>query len=105
MPGQSFGTRHLGRDDVLKLFLGRAANFFDGRAQLAQNVKRSAQQQLAFALRSGQPPMTFLSDDRPLAFVTSAALAVYDTLTVAIWALLLFLVARRSGASLTRDLF
>lgn len=49
--------------------------------------------------------MTFLSDDRPRAFVTTTALAVYDTVMVAIWALLLFLVARRSGASLTRDLF
>ena len=49
--------------------------------------------------------MTFLSDGRQPAFVTSAALTVYDTLTVAIWALLLFLVARRSGASLTRDIF
>jgi hypothetical protein len=49
--------------------------------------------------------MTFLSDDRPLAFVTTMALTVYDTVAVAIWALLLFLVARRSGANLTRDLF
>jgi hypothetical protein len=49
--------------------------------------------------------MTFLSDDRPLAFVTTTARAVCDTVTVAVWALLLFLVARRSGDSLTRDLF
>ena len=49
--------------------------------------------------------MTFLSDDRVRAFVTTTALTLYDTVTVAIWALLLFLVARRSGASLTRDLF
>ena len=49
--------------------------------------------------------MTFLSDGRRLRFVTSAALNVYDAVTVVIWALLLFLVARRSSASLTRDLF
>jgi hypothetical protein len=49
--------------------------------------------------------MTFFSGDRPLAFVTTTARAVYDTMTVAIWALLLFLVTRRSGDNLTRDLF
>ena len=49
--------------------------------------------------------MTFVNDGRPVTFVTSAALTVYDVLTVAICALLLFLVARRSGTSLTRDLF
>jgi hypothetical protein len=48
--------------------------------------------------------MTFRTDGRPTAFVTRV-LTVYDTLTVALWALLVFLVARRSGASLTRDLF
>ena len=49
--------------------------------------------------------MTCLSDGRRLGFVTTAALNIYDAVTVVIWALLLFLVARRSGASLTRDLF
>jgi hypothetical protein len=47
--------------------------------------------------------MTFLNHGRRLGFVTIAALN--DAVTVIIWALLLFLVARRSGASLTRDLF
>ena len=49
--------------------------------------------------------MPLLTGGRPLGLVTTTALAVYDTLTVALWALLLFMVARRSGASLTRDLF
>ena len=49
--------------------------------------------------------MTFFSHRRRPGFVTTAALYVYDAVTVVIWALLLFLVARRSGASLTRDLF
>jgi len=50
-------------------------------------------------------PMPILTDDRPLALVSTAALTVYDAVTVAIWALLLLLVARRSKSSLTRDLF
>ena len=45
--------------------------------------------------------MTLLNGGRPLGFVNT----VFDVVTVAIWALLLFLVARRSGSSLTRDLF
>jgi hypothetical protein len=49
--------------------------------------------------------MPILTDDRPLALVSTAALTVYDAVTVAIWALLLLLVARRSKSSLTRDLF
>ena len=49
--------------------------------------------------------MTFLNDGRPRTFVTSAALTVYDAMTVAICALLLFLVARLTGASLNRDVF
>jgi hypothetical protein len=49
--------------------------------------------------------MPILSDGRPLALVPPAALGVYDAVVVAIWALLLFLVARCSKSSLTRDLF
>jgi hypothetical protein len=46
-------------------------------------------------------PIPILSDDRPLALLTTA----FDVLSVALWALLLYLVARCSRASLTRDLF
>jgi len=50
--------------------------------------------------------MPFPSDGRPLlALVSTAALTVYDAVSVALWALLLFLVARGSRSSLTRDLF
>ena len=49
--------------------------------------------------------MPILSDGRPLAHVATAALTVYDVVSVAIWALLLFLVARRSKSSILRDLF
>ena len=49
--------------------------------------------------------MTFLTDGRPLSFVTTAALTAYDVVSVAMWALLLCLVARRSRGRLTRDLF
>ena len=49
--------------------------------------------------------MPILSDGRPFAPVPTAALTVYDVVSVAIWALLLFLVARRSKSSLVRDLF
>jgi len=49
--------------------------------------------------------MTILTDGRPLAFVTTAAITAYDVVSVAMWALLLCLVARRSRGSLTRDLF
>ena len=50
-------------------------------------------------------PMTFLTDDRPLTFVTTAALTAYDVVSVAMWALLLCLAARLSRGSLSRDLF
>jgi hypothetical protein len=49
--------------------------------------------------------MPILSDGRPSALVSTAALTIYDVVSVAIWALLLFLVARRSKSSLLRDLF
>jgi hypothetical protein len=49
--------------------------------------------------------MPILSDGRPVALVPTAALSVYDAVVVVIWALLLFLVARCSKSSLTRDLF
>ena len=69
---------------------------------------------LAFALpragcRTPRPridcPVPILTDGRPLAPVSTAALTVYDAVAVAIWALLLFMVARRSKSSLLRDLF
>ena len=46
-----------------------------------------------------------LTDGRPTALVSTAALTVYDVVSVAIRALLLYLVARRSKSSLLRDLF
>ena len=49
--------------------------------------------------------MPILTDGRPLAPFSTAALTVYDAVAVAIWALLLFVVARRSKSSLLRDLF
>ena len=49
--------------------------------------------------------MPILTDSRPVALVPTAALSVYDAVVVVIWALLLFLVARCSKSSLTRDLF
>jgi hypothetical protein len=78
--------------------------------------------------------MSYLSDGRPLAFVATAVLGAardgvrdlmapdgplvrlatqvvqlgtnaYDVVSVATWALLLCLVARRARGSLTRDLF
>ena len=49
--------------------------------------------------------MPILSDGRPFAPVSTAALTVLDVVSVAIWALLLYLVARRSKSSLLRDLF
>ena len=50
--------------------------------------------------------MNFPSDDRrPPDIRPATATIVYDTLMVVVWALLLLLVARRSGTSLTRDLF
>jgi hypothetical protein len=49
--------------------------------------------------------MPFSTDGRPLAFVTTAALTAYHVVSVAIWALLFYLAARRSRGSLTRDLF
>ena len=54
---------------------------------------------------TAQLPMPILTDGRPVAFVPTAALNVYDAVAVVIWALLLFLVARCSKSSLTRDLF
>ena len=49
--------------------------------------------------------MPILTDGQPVAPVPTAALTIYDAVVVAIWALLLFLVARCSKSSLTRDLF
>ena len=49
--------------------------------------------------------MPILTDGRPVALVPTAALTVYDVVVVAIWALLLFVAARCSKSSLTRDLF
>jgi len=49
--------------------------------------------------------MPILTDGRPAALVATAALSIYDAAVVVIWALLLFLVARCSKSSLTRDLF
>jgi hypothetical protein len=50
--------------------------------------------------------MPLLTDGRPLALVTSATFnTAYDAISVVMWALLLFLVARCSKGSLTRDLF
>jgi hypothetical protein len=48
--------------------------------------------------------MTYLTD-RPLALVSTVALTAYDVVSVATWALLLYLVAGRSKGRLTRDLF
>lgn len=49
--------------------------------------------------------MPILSDGRPNALLSSAALTFYDAVAVVVWALLLFLVARRSKSSVLRDLF
>lgn len=49
--------------------------------------------------------MSMLTGDRPTALVSTAALTIYDVASVAIWALLLFLVARGSKNRLVRDLF
>jgi hypothetical protein len=49
--------------------------------------------------------MPILTDGQPVAPVPTAALTIYDAVVVAIWALLLFLVARRSKNNLLRDLF
>jgi hypothetical protein len=49
--------------------------------------------------------MPILSDGRPNALFSTAALTLYDAVAVVVWALLLFLVARRSKSSLIRDLF
>ena len=49
--------------------------------------------------------MTYFTDGRPLAAITTAALTAYDVLTVALWALLFCLVARRSRSAVLRDLF
>jgi hypothetical protein len=49
--------------------------------------------------------MSILTDGRPTALFSTAALTVYDIVTVAIRALLFFLVVRRSKSSLLRDLF
>lgn len=57
---------------------------------------------------AGRGPFAFMSvltDGRPTAFLSTAALTVYDVVAVALWALLLFVVARRSKSSLLRDLF
>jgi hypothetical protein len=49
--------------------------------------------------------MPLPTDARPLAFVTTAALMAYHVVSVAMWALLFHLAARRSRGSLTHDLF
>jgi len=50
--------------------------------------------------------MPLLTDGRPIAPVASTTInTAYDALSVVMWALLLFLVARCSRGSLTRDLF
>lgn len=49
--------------------------------------------------------MTFLTDGRLLALVTTAAITAYDILSVATWSLLFWLAAGRSKGRLTRDLF
>ena len=60
-------------------------------------------------LASGLPlsavHMTFLTDGRLLAFVTTAATTVYDVVSVATCSLLLWLAARGSRGNHTRDLF
>ena len=48
--------------------------------------------------------MTFVTE-RPIALVSTAALTAYDIVSVATCALLLYLVAGRSKARLTGDLF
>ena len=64
-----------------------------------------APERRAATAATAQLPMPILTDGRPVAFVPTAALNVYDAVAVVIWALLLFLVARCSKSSLTRDLF
>jgi hypothetical protein len=49
--------------------------------------------------------MSFPTNGRPLAFVTTAALTMYYVVTVAMWALLFDLASRRSRGSFVRDLF
>ena len=49
--------------------------------------------------------MTFLTDSRLLALVSTAATTAYDVVSVATCSLLLWLVARGSKGNLTRDLF
>jgi hypothetical protein len=49
--------------------------------------------------------MSFPTNGRPLAFVTTAALTTYYVVSVAMWALLFYLAARRSRGSVMRDLF
>ena len=50
--------------------------------------------------------MPLLTDSRPLALVAPVTFTTaFDAIAVAMWALLLCLVARCSKGSLTRDLF
>ena len=105
MPRDFFGARHLGSRVTLKLLPHRAATFPDDARQPTQNPGDLREDGWHLPCAEASYPMTFLTDGRPLAFLTTAAVTLYDTVTVALWALMLFLVARRSGASLTRDLF
>ena len=59
------------------------------------------QQRAALSRPPTRLPMPILSGDRPLATITT----VLDTVSVALWALLLCVVTRCSKVSLTRDLF
>jgi hypothetical protein len=49
--------------------------------------------------------MTFLTGRRAFGYVATAALTAYGVVSVATWAFLLWLAARHSRGSLTRDLF
>ena len=49
--------------------------------------------------------MPTLTSRRLVDILATAALTVYAVGSVAVWALSLWLVARRSGAGVTRDIF